>query len=135
MAERSVTRALHDLGGAAERRKGFRSDHGNPILDVHGLKIEDPVTLELEIDGVALGRDLDDAWEVLAEPVQTVMRRHGIVDSYEQLKALTRGRAIDRAGLHAFIDGLDIPDASRQALKALTPASYVGLAAELARRV
>lgn len=90
---------------------------------------------KLEIDDAALGRDLDDAWEVLAEPVQTVMRRHGIVDSYEQLKALTRGRTIDRAGLHAFIDGLDIPDASRQALKALTPASYIGLAAELARRV
>jgi len=52
MAERSVTRALRDLGGEAERRKGFRSDHGNPILDVHGLKIEDPVTLELEIEAI-----------------------------------------------------------------------------------
>ncbi|MGE0486107.1 MAG: adenylosuccinate lyase [Gammaproteobacteria bacterium] len=90
---------------------------------------------KLELNATALGADLERAWEVLAEPVQTVMRAHGIADSYEQLKALTRGRAIDRDGLHAFIDNLDIPADARAALKALTPASYVGLAARLARDV
>jgi adenylosuccinate lyase len=80
--------------------------------------------------------DLDTAWEVLAEPIQTVMRRCGVADPYEQLKALTRGRqGITREALHAFIRGLDIPEADKAALLALTPAAYLGLAAELARRV
>ncbi len=90
---------------------------------------------KLEVDPSALERDLDLAWEVLAEPVQTVMRRHGIADSYEQLKQLTRGRRIERDHLHQFIDGLAIPLDARTALKALTPAHYIGLAAELARDV
>ncbi|MEQ8494522.1 MAG: adenylosuccinate lyase, partial [Gammaproteobacteria bacterium] len=90
---------------------------------------------KLELDEAALAADLEQAWEVLAEPVQTVMRAHGIADSYEQLKALTRGRRIDRAGLHAFIDTLALPDAARAALKELTPARYIGLAATLARDV
>ncbi|MGE0859907.1 MAG: adenylosuccinate lyase [Gammaproteobacteria bacterium] len=90
---------------------------------------------KLEVDGEALARDLDQAWEILAEPVQTVMRRYGIADSYEQLKQLTRGQRIDRAGLHAFVDGLAIPAAARDALKALTPAGYVGLAPRLAREI
>lgn len=88
---------------------------------------------KLEVDATALERDLDLAWEVLAEPVQTVMRRYGIADSYEQLKHLTRGRRIDRASLHQFIETLAIPSEARAALKALTPASYIGLATELAR--
>jgi adenylosuccinate lyase len=79
--------------------------------------------------------DLDAAWEVLAEPVQTVMRRHGIANPYEQLKELTRGRAITREGLHAFIRSLAIPATERDRLLAMTPRSYVGKAAELARRV
>ena len=90
---------------------------------------------KLEVDGEALARDLDQAWEILAEPVQTVMRRYGIADSYEQLKQLTRGQRVDRAGLHAFVDGLAIPQAARDALKALTPAGYVGLAPRLAREI
>jgi adenylosuccinate lyase len=90
---------------------------------------------KLELDRGLLAADLDQAWEVLAEPVQTVMRAHGIADSYEQLKALTRGRRIDRAGLHAFIDELDLPDAVKAGLKTLTPATYTGLAAKLARNV
>jgi adenylosuccinate lyase len=89
----------------------------------------------LAIDPGALARDLDGAWELLAEPVQTVMRRHGIVDSYEQLKALTRGQRIDREALHRFIDGLAIPADAKTALKALTPATYVGHAAALARSI
>ncbi len=87
---------------------------------------------KLALDREALARDLDDAWEVLAEPVQTVMRRHGIADSYEVLKQLTRGQRIDREGLHRFIDTLEIPAESRARLKALTPASYTGAASALA---
>ena len=90
---------------------------------------------KLELDRARLAADLDHAWEALAEPVQTVMRAHGIADSYERLKKLTRGQRIDRAGLHAFIDTLELPVAARATLKALTPASYTGLAAELARDV
>lgn len=90
---------------------------------------------KLEINRERLAADLADAWEVLAEPIQMVMRYHGIADSYEQLKALTRGHAIDRAALHDFIDGLELPADTRASLKALTPASYTGLAAALARDV
>lgn len=90
---------------------------------------------KLEIDRDTLARDLDQAWEILAEPVQTVMRRYGINDSYEQLKQLTRGQRIERDGLHRFIDGLAIPAEARTALKALTPAGYIGLATQLAREI
>jgi adenylosuccinate lyase len=81
-----------------------------------------------------LQADLDDAWEVLAEAVQTVMRRYGVPHPYEQLKALTRGKGISREVLHEFVRSLDIPAEARDALLALTPATYVGKAAELARR-
>ncbi len=83
----------------------------------------------------AIDADLDAAWEVLAEPVQTVMRRHGIANPYERLKELTRGKAITKEALHAFIRGLAIPAEERERLLAMTPRSYVGKAAELARRV
>jgi adenylosuccinate lyase len=89
---------------------------------------------KLEVNAPALARDLDAAWEVLAEAVQTVMRRYGVPEPYEKLKALTRGQAIDRAGLQAFVQTLDIPEAARQSLLGLSPASYIGKAAELARR-
>ena len=87
---------------------------------------------KLGVDSNAIDADLDGAWEVLAEPVQTVMRRHGIADSYEQLKELTRGKAITKELLHAFVRGLAIPAAERERLLALTPRSYVGHAATLA---
>lgn len=90
---------------------------------------------KLEADAVRLAADLDAAWEVLAEPVQTVMRRHGIENPYEQLKALTRGKGITREALQRFIQGLDIPEADRTRLLAMTPASYLGMAAELAARI
>ncbi|RPI45355.1 MAG: adenylosuccinate lyase [Betaproteobacteria bacterium] len=91
---------------------------------------------KLEADRKRIADDLDAAWEVLAEPIQTVMRRHGIADPYEQLKALTRGRTgIDRDTLHAFIGTLDIPAEAKQRLLALTPATYIGSAIELARRI
>jgi adenylosuccinate lyase len=90
---------------------------------------------KLELNEAALAADLDGAWEVLAEAVQTVMRRHGLPNPYEQLKALTRGKDITRESMQAFIDGLDLPEAERARLKAMTPGSYTGLAASLARRV
>ena len=89
---------------------------------------------KLGADPAAIDADLDTAWEVLAEPVQTVMRRYGIANSYEQLKELTRGKAITKDALDAFIRGLSIPPAERERLLAMTPRSYVGKAAELARR-
>ena len=89
---------------------------------------------KLELDAAALAADLDASWEVLAEAVQTVMRRHGLPEPYEQLKALTRGRAVTRQSLHAFLDGLALPPSERERLKAMTPGSYTGLAAALARR-
>ena len=90
---------------------------------------------KLEADRGRIAADLDASWEVLAEPIQTVMRRHGIADAYEKLKSLTRGKeGITRETLHAFIRALAIPDADKQRLLALTPATYIGKAAELAKR-
>ena len=79
----------------------------------------------------ALAADLDANWEVLAEPIQTVMRRYGVPNAYEKLKALTRGHAITQADLRAFIQSLDIPQVAKDRLLALTPATYVGLAPTL----
>jgi adenylosuccinate lyase len=90
----------------------------------------------LAVDEARIAADLDANWEVLAEPIQTVMRRYGVPNPYEQLKALTRGvTGMTRESLHAFIDGLAIPADARSRLKALTPATYIGKAAELARRI
>ena len=89
----------------------------------------------LEVDRVRLGEDLASNWELLAEPIQTVMRRYAVPGAYEQLKALTRGRRIDGPAIANFVDGLPIPEAEKARLKALTPASYIGLAAQLARDV
>jgi adenylosuccinate lyase len=85
----------------------------------------------LAVDEAACARDLADAWEVLGEAVQVVMRRHGLPDSYEQLKDLTRGRALTREILHQFIQGLALPAEARDYLLALTPQTYVGVAAKL----
>jgi adenylosuccinate lyase len=90
----------------------------------------------LDADPARLAADLDANWEVLAEPIQTVMRRYGVENPYEQLKALTRGKTgITRESLHAFIDGLELPVEAKARLKALTPSPYVGRAAELAKRL
>jgi adenylosuccinate lyase len=89
---------------------------------------------KLEVNPQALQADLDAAWEVLAEPVQTVMRAHGLPNPYEQLKALTRGKGITAESMRAFIAALDLPAAEKERLLALSPASYIGKAAELARR-
>jgi adenylosuccinate lyase len=90
---------------------------------------------KLEADSARLEADLDANWEVLAEPIQTVMRRYGIEQPYEKLKALTRGNRIDQAGMRNFIDSLDLPEAVKQQLHDLTPATYIGNAAAQARRI
>ena len=90
---------------------------------------------KLEINPEKLAQDLDASWEVLAEPIQTVMRRYGIANPYEQLKELTRGKGgINQASLHAFIQDLAIPTQAKQDLLAMTPASYIGKAVTLAKR-
>ena len=90
---------------------------------------------KLELNEEAWACDLDAAWEVLAEPIQTVMRRYGVQGAYEKLKEVTRGKSVSAADLHGLIQGLEIPQADKDRLLAMTPGSYVGKAAELARRV
>ena len=90
---------------------------------------------KLEANPARTAEDLDATWEVLAEAVQTVMRRYGIEKPYEKLKELTRGKGIDADSMRVFIDGLDIPDAAKQRLRVLTPASYIGNAVEQARKI
>ena len=91
---------------------------------------------KLEINNERLAEDLENAWEVLAEPIQTVMRRYGISDSYEQLKELTRGKSgITEHALHEFIDRLALPETEKTRLREMTPHSYLGKAAALARRI
>jgi len=90
----------------------------------------------LDIDAARMAADLDANWEVLAEPLQIMMRRHGIADAYEQLKKLTQGRTgMTRESMLLLIDGIELPADTRAQLKALTPATYLGNAADLARRV
>ena len=90
---------------------------------------------KLELNEAQLAADLDASWEVLAEPIQTVMRRHGVAGAYEKLKEVTRGQTVTRAALHALIQSLEIPQEDRQRLLDMTPGGYTGKAAELARRV
>ncbi len=90
---------------------------------------------KLELNAARLAEDLDNAWEVLAEPIQTVMRRYGIPEPYEKLKALTRGQAITQQTLKDFIETLELPEQARAELLALSPASYTGLAAGLAKDI
>ena len=87
---------------------------------------------KLQVNAQKLAEDLDNSWEVLAEPIQTVMRLYGIENPYEQLKELTRGKAISTEILEEFVQTLDIPDAAKQQLLALTPATYTGNAADMA---
>jgi adenylosuccinate lyase len=90
---------------------------------------------KLEADAWKMGRDLDDNWEVLAEAIQTVMRRHGLPEPYEQLKRYTRGKKVGKEALRAFIQSLKLPEKDKQRLLALTPAAYAGDAADQARRL
>lgn len=86
---------------------------------------------KLEVNEANLANELDHNWEVLAEPIQTVMRRYGIEKPYEKLKELTRGKRVDSAGMQAFIDSLELPEAEKVRLKAMTPGSYIGHASKM----
>jgi len=88
---------------------------------------------KLEVNAQRLEEDLDNAWEVLAEPIQTVMRRYGLPQPYEQLKALTRGQGMTQETMRGFIEGLALPEADKARLMALTPGTYIGIAEKLAR--
>ena len=90
---------------------------------------------KLELNEAALADDLDSSWEVMAEPIQTVMRRFGLPEPYEKLKEFTRGAPMTRELMQGFIAELAIPEAEKARLLAMTPGSYTGLAAKLARRV
>jgi adenylosuccinate lyase len=90
---------------------------------------------KLELNEEALAQDLEASWEVLAEPIQTVMRRYGVQGAYEKLKEVTRGKTVTAEALHGLIRQLEIPQAEKDRLLALTPGSYIGKAIELARRV
>ena len=90
---------------------------------------------KLQVNAQAIQDDVADAWEVLGEAVQTVMRRYGIPEPYEKLKALTRGQAVSKDLLHEFIATLDIPNAEKERLLKLTPEAYIGLAADLAAKI
>ena len=90
---------------------------------------------KLEVNPARLNEDLDNCWEVLAEPIQTVMRRYGIEKPYEKLKELTRGQGIDRQSLQAFVNGLAIPETAKQDLLNMTPASYLGDATQQANKI
>ena len=89
---------------------------------------------KLELNREALDADLDNSWEVLAEPIQTVMRRFGVQGAYEKLKDVTRGKTVQAADLHGLIRSLEIPQAEKDRLLAMTPGSYIGKAIELAKR-
>ena len=90
---------------------------------------------KLEINRARLSEDLDNSWEVLAEPIQTVMRRYGVPEPYEKLKALTRGQTINRETIQRFVETLDIPADAKAALLNLTPATYIGNAAQQAKLI
>jgi adenylosuccinate lyase len=88
---------------------------------------------KLEVNNEKINQDLNNAWEVLAEPIQTVMRRYGIENPYEKLKELTRGNEINQEIIKEFIENLEIPNDAKEKLKKLTPSNYVGLASKLTK--
>jgi adenylosuccinate lyase len=87
---------------------------------------------KLELNPAAIDKDIDSCWEILAEPIQTVMRRYGVEQAYEKLKELTRGKGISQAAIQDSVNALDIPESARQQLLELTPRSYLGNAIEQA---
>ena len=105
---------------------------GHAVLAYHSLATG---LGKLELNQAAIAADLDAAWEVLAEPIQTVMRRFGLPEPYEQLKNFTRGQPMTQELMQGFINKLELPTEAKQRLLAMTPANYTGLAADLAKRV
>jgi len=130
-AKLPVSRMQRDLTDSSALRNlgtGIAHSYVSLHATLRGLAV-------LEVSQSALERDLNPAWEVLAEPIQTVMRRVGMADAYERLKDLTRGAGITREAIQAFIAELDLPEADKQRLLALTPATYTGLASQLVTHV
>jgi adenylosuccinate lyase len=126
-----VSRWQRDLSDSTvQRNLGVAFAHADVAVQSIGRGLS-----RLEVDTARLSADLDDNWELLAEPIQTIMRRYGIADSYEQLKALTRGRSVDARAIADFIARLPIPEEARRRLSELSPRRYIGLAARLAREV
>ncbi|MCK9515561.1 MAG: adenylosuccinate lyase [Ottowia sp.] len=126
-----ISRWQRDLSDSTVlRNMGVALGHAVLAQDAIGKGLD-----KLQLNAAALAADLDQAWEVLAEPIQTVMRRFAIPGAYEKLKALTRGHAVTREALHALINTLDIPQAEKDRLLALTPSAYTGDAEQLARDI
>jgi adenylosuccinate lyase len=126
-----VSRWQRDLTDSTVlRNAGVALGHSLIALDATAKGLS-----KLDADLGTIAADLTGRWEVLAEAIQTVMRRYGLPDAYEQLKDLTRGRSIDEPALRHFVAGLPIPEDERRRLLELDPSSYTGLAAELARRI
>ena len=90
---------------------------------------------KLDLNQSALQADLDENWEVLAEPIQTIMRKYGTEEPYEKLKALTRGQSINKANISQMIDDLDLPEDAKEQIRSLTPATYTGIAIRLVDRL
>jgi adenylosuccinate lyase len=126
-----VSRWQRDLSDSTVLRN-FGTAIAHALISVQSAKrgIE---KLQVNVDAIA--GEVEDAWELLGEAIQTVMRRYGIAEPYEKLRALTRGRTVTKELMQDFIRSLDIPDDARQRLLALTPATYTGAAAALARAV
>ena len=123
-----VSRMQRDLSdSSAMRNFGVAIAHSYLALDSAQSGLD-----KLSVDHAALAAELDEAWEVLAEAIQTVLRKQGYADAYERLKTLTRGRQVTPDGLRGFIAGLDLPSADKARLMELTPATYLGYAEELA---
>ena len=126
-----VSRWQRDLSDSTVQRNiGVALAHADVAVQSIGRGLS-----RLDVDSSRMARDLDENWELLAEPIQTVMRRYGVANSYEQLKALTRGRNVDSKAIAEFIAGLPIPAEARRRLAELSPGRYIGLAARLAREV
>ncbi|CAA2933882.1 Adenylosuccinate lyase [Olea europaea subsp. europaea] len=115
----------------------FENSEGNLGMANRGLShlsTKLPIS-RWQVNEASMLEDLDNTWEVLAEPIQTVMRRYGVPEPYEKLKELTRGRAVTKESIREFIEGLDIPFEAKKCLLNLTPCTYVGAAVELAKNV
>jgi adenylosuccinate lyase len=126
-----ISRWQRDLtDSTVQRNIGVALAHGDVAVQsiARGL-------MRIEVDRARLAEDLAANWELLAEPIQTVMRRYAVPDAYEQLKTLTRGQKLDAAAIKAFVANLPIPESEKERLASLTPATYLGLAARLARDV
>ena len=126
-----ISRWQRDLSDSTVLRN-LGSAYGHSLIAYNALS---KGLSKTEVDADKLAQDLDDNWEVLAEPIQTVMRRYHIEQPYEKLKALTRGKKINAEVLREFVDKLDLPADVKEELAVLTPARYIGNAAQKAKKI